>query len=189
MPVLSSFISYRPKRRTKPAKSPSAVRQFDYVASPHPYASPSSHVLNINDGRVLAPNRRVVEGDNYNGASNASNASTSPQVQLQLDLNPEPLADWFPTNLLESSPFALSLDGQRTPSSSRGTPYQNRNGRDTVGESSRANGGLETQESSSVEEDDQEGEEETDVSSVGDVLADLEGMDVCHYPLFYFNAL
>lgn len=198
MPVLSSFISYRPGRTkakpTKSAKSPFAVRQFDSSATPHPYASPSSRVLDINDSGVLAPNRGRLDVSsrdyyrehhtNVSHNTNGLNVSPSPHVELSLDLNREPLADWFPTSMLNSD---SPLDRESTQASGSGAQYQY--GRDTTGDS-RLNGMTGSRASSSVEEDEGEGGgEEVDLSSAEDVLADLEAMDVGHISLVYSCSL
>lgn len=195
MPVLSSFISYRPGRTkakpTKSDKSPFAIRQFDSSASPHPYASHSSRVLDINDSGVLAPNRGRVDGSsrdhyrehhtNVSHNMNGSNVSPSPHVELSLEINREP---WFPTSMLKSD---SSLDRESTKASGSGAQFQY--GRDTAGDS-RLNGMAGSQESSSVEEDEEQGGDgEVDLSSAEDVLADLEAMDVCNISLFYFCSL
>ncbi|KAF9463278.1 hypothetical protein BDZ94DRAFT_1218569 [Collybia nuda] len=182
MPVLASFISYRPGRKPRPAKSvnsPFAVRQFDSPASPHPYASPSSHVLDINDGGALAPNRNHPGGSSHDyyrdHQANGSNQSPSPQVRLNLDINREPLTNWFPESLLNSD---LSLDPDSTQASGSGTQYHY--SRDTAG-GSRMDETTETQESSNVEDDVGGTEGDVDLSSAEDVLADLKAMDASDF--------
>ncbi|KAG6839664.1 hypothetical protein C0991_000409 [Blastosporella zonata] len=93
MPVLSSFISYRPKRKKAqqvPVQVSSPFQTNDnnslsaYGGSLHPYASP--RVLDIN-----------------NGPRAYYNTANTPRVQLNMELDPESLTDWFPTGFLNSA--------------------------------------------------------------------------------------
>ncbi|KAG5641553.1 hypothetical protein DXG03_004788 [Asterophora parasitica] len=114
MPALPSFISYRPKRKTKtPLKvsSPLPVQNPLPFSSPHTYASP--RILDINDG---LPNPAIPDPE----ANPYFSVTNTPRVQLDVEIDPEPLTDWFPTTLLNSEPFALSREGEhgQTPGAS-----------------------------------------------------------------------
>lgn len=182
MPVLSSFISYRPKRKTKPAatkvSSPFPVKGFNSPSSSssHPYASP--RIIDIHDGRALTSSPDIPEPNPY--YSTTSTTST-PRVHLNVDITPEPLSDWFPS-FLKQEPFTISLDGETVGASGSGTHYEYGNGREIVG-SAKTNGNFpvpEAREGSTSEEEEEEEELET-LSSAEGVLADLEAMDVRHY--------
>lgn len=197
MPVLSSFISYRPGRKTKSIKSTKSgtfsVRQFDPSSSPHPYASSTSRILDINDGGVLAPNRGLVDGgsrDFYRQQQqNASQPAIvtsptkelplSPSPQVHLEINDEPLTDWF--HMIKSD----AADRGPPKASGSGTQHQDAN-------SNPSHKGLsESQESSGVEEDGDGEAGDPDLSSAEDldVLAGLVPMDVCHILNFQFSFL
>lgn len=176
MPTLSSFISYtRPKRKTKApiqVSSPFPVQNYASSSPFHPYASPP--IIDINDGRgpALSPNVPEPSPTPY------YNLTNTPKLNLNVEINPEPLTDWFPTNIFKSDPFTLTLDGETTGASGSGTYYGA--GYD-LSSAVRTNGNKpeETKgEEQSVEDGADDEEEIRTLNSAEDVLANLEAMDV-----------
>ncbi|KAG6855638.1 hypothetical protein H0H87_012780, partial [Tephrocybe sp. NHM501043] len=113
MPVLSSFISYRPKRKKNASISISGPLQ---VSSPfhlpsdypgfdtHPYASP--RVLDINPSGAASHGPGVDHAlpplpPGAGAGTYYSSAGSTPRVQLNMPLEAEPLTDWFPTGFLQ----------------------------------------------------------------------------------------
>lgn len=117
MPVLSSFMGYRPKRKAKPAK-PQPTRRFETTSLSHPYASPQ--VLDIIDSdRPITPTFKPIVQPPVPPAQSTHPALLAPapvppppkapeeviprssvsgtpseSPKVQLDLDAEPL-DWF----------------------------------------------------------------------------------------------
>lgn len=178
MPVLSSFISYtgyKPKRKTQTAakvSSPFQPRSYNSTSSPHPYAP---RVLDIHDERVPAPSPNVPAPNTY------YSSTSTPRVQLDVDIKPEPLTDWFPEDFLKSDPFTLSLDGGTMEASGSGSGAYCSNGRGMASATrSNYNDHFPVQavgeEDTNVEDD--EDEEIESLSSAEGVLANLEALDV-----------
>ncbi|KAF5384185.1 hypothetical protein D9615_003240 [Tricholomella constricta] len=169
MPVLSSFISYRPKRRTKaPIKvsPPFPVQNYNPASSPHPYASP--RIIDIHDGRVPAPSPIPKPKPLYD-------VTSTQRVKLDVEINPEPLTDWFPTQFLDSDPFTLSLEGETPGASGSGMHY---GAEHDASDAERSNGIFSAQ---------KDKEERTHVEDGGDdeegirVLSRLEAMDASSF--------
>ncbi|KAG6811623.1 hypothetical protein H0H92_006587 [Tricholoma furcatifolium] len=154
MPVLSSFISYRPKRKPKaPIQVSAPFPAPNYgtpLSPPHPYASP--RILDIHDGYSRTPPEPPEQPSYY--------ASTStPRVQLNMNLDPEPLTDWFPTNFFKSETGpAFGYDTQTRDASGSGVYY---------GGLGKGNG-VEGRDLKSIEDE---------TVSADDVLADMDGLD------------
>ncbi|KAG6915121.1 hypothetical protein DXG01_013174, partial [Tephrocybe rancida] len=174
MPVLSSFISYRPKRKKAPIQvsAPFPVNTkygSGAIVSPHPYASP--RILDKNGVRS-PPAPPEKDGNVYfNGKPNGTG---TPRVQLNLDLGTEQgeMTDWFPTGFLKST-SEITVGAKGKEESGSGTYYggygvQGPSGSGTVEQETREQQG-------SVEDEEEEVSEES--SSAGHVLADLEAMD------------
>lgn len=170
MPVLSSFLPYRRERKAKTTRPPFTIRRVDSPSSPHPYASPD--VLDVRGNMRFNSQERLPAPplqDDTDGSARlvASSVSESPRVKLNLDLNPESLSDWLPTNFLESVPYT-SRAGETTEINSGETRVDS-----AVGVSHESGNGA----SESVTEDGED-EEETSSSSEA-VLSALQAMDVC----------
>ncbi|KAG5635629.1 hypothetical protein H0H81_010576 [Sphagnurus paluster] len=129
--MLSSLISYRPKRKqskplftkavlTSSASNIQVNNSSSYIATASS-SSTSSHasppIIDISDTRVPAP------GPTVSAPEPTSYYTSSPRVQLDVDINPEPLTDWFPTNFLKSDAFTFTLDDERTAASGSGSDY------------------------------------------------------------------
>ncbi|KAF8219638.1 hypothetical protein L208DRAFT_823633 [Tricholoma matsutake] len=161
MPALSNFISYRPKRKNKPLRTPFQIRQ-NASFSPHPYASPP--IIDINDGGALETTGRALNGV---PDTDAKEVQESPQMILNLEFNDEPLGNLFPLNFLKSdSPFRMSYQPTESSVTQDGNVERSLvfsgNGRK-----------IRQKENSSVEEAD----EEDEASSSEVVLAKLVAMD------------
>jgi hypothetical protein len=162
MPAFSSLMSYRPKRKNKPFRTPFPIRHLQNAPlSPHPYASPP--VIDINDGGALeTPNREVDEVTD----ADEKKPPGSPQMKLNLEFNDEPLGNLFPLNFLKAdSPFRMSHQPTGTSATGDGD----------VDRSLGVNGNGRQEENSNVDEEE---EEEEEASSSEAVLASLEAMDV-----------
>lgn len=179
MPALSSFISYRPKRKAKQGtfkiSSPFPIKFLDAMTSPHPYASP--RVLDIQDHRALAASS--------NGSESTSNYHTSststPRVHLDVEIDPEKsLADWFGPNFHDSgSPFKLTYGEISSGASGSRTHigYESVDGRRVNRGASMGDG----EDGSDREEEYDEDEESYTHDSAEEVLANLEAMDVRYH--------
>ena len=94
--MLSSLISYRPKKRAKgqgssSARSPFATHQRD-GSSGHPYAAPE---LTVHEERESGE----TEGAGSSRSQETAHMLSSPVAKLSLDLSNSPLAEHFPDHL------------------------------------------------------------------------------------------
>ncbi|GLB39915.1 hypothetical protein LshimejAT787_0704250 [Lyophyllum shimeji] len=178
MPVLSSFISYRPKRKTKApiqVSSPFPVETYNPGSSPyHPYASPP--IIDINDGREPGHSRKVPEQGGYYGSAG------TPRVELNVEIDPEPLTDWFPTNFFNPDPAPPTSTGATATASGNG---DSNGAGSNVAKAGASNGNFATQGITegrvSMEDEDYDEDELYTLSSAEEVLANLEAMDASNF--------
>ncbi|KDR77312.1 hypothetical protein GALMADRAFT_246668 [Galerina marginata CBS 339.88] len=184
MPALPSFITYKPGRRTKAAiKSPFSLLRGEpstsFIPPPVPPLPPSyvhAEVIDINDqgprysldfdgGKPIDESEKnlVDEEPRYK----RPDPSASPQVQLDIDVSPEALTDWFAANFL-SEPFTEA-------------PTASTSGlRNEISNASAAGGlaGLNGSGGRITADDDAESHYST---SSEDVIANLQAMNPSHF--------
>lgn len=185
MPALPSFINYKSGRKTKAViKSPFSLLRGEQASASPPVPVPptnfaATEVIDINDqgGRysdldfdggkpIDEYEKNIVDEEPF--IPRPVN-SASPQVQLDIDLSPEALTDWFAANFLRSSVVSQAEPPKGSGSGLRNEIFNasSNGGRSNVRDEGPSAGG---------------GDDDSYTSSSEDVIANLEAMNVsCAY--------
>ena len=192
MPMLSSFIPYRPKLKTKSSKSPFSIRRLDSLSAPHPYASPG--IFDISDDieeQQIPPHLQKVDVE-LHPQPHPTEVVDAPGVKLDIETSPSPLKDWFPSDFLKSEPLTLTLAGESILGIESG---RNGNGETTGNKTGASGSGMKSEgdhNGTTEEHDDEDDKEYTSESTnMEEFVANLEAMDVrCGlYSRLFFRSL
>lgn len=194
MHAFSSFLpTYKPKKKAKQAKNPTAqspfgIRRFDSPSSPHPYANspPVFHIseynarsLSSSNGLSRSSTDNDPEDDDSELAGSYSNSRTTaetPRMQLDFDMTAEPLTDWIPAHLLASETPTTSQ-----PPRPLTEPISERANDDILSPNSQLAyddyDSNEDDEGSELDDDDDDDDDEVSTASE-DIVANLKALNV-----------
>jgi hypothetical protein len=183
MPRLASFISYRPRLKSRSHKSPFSGRRLDSLSpTTHPYASPD--IFDINDIPLQAQiPMQEVDGADVHSQYHETDADADvdvadiPEAEVKpaIESSPPSLPDWFPSDFLKTEPLTLLLECTAAIESGRNGDTETSGNRNDMGNDGVDGAGVRDGKDEQNEEDE---ESSSTSENMQEIVANLEAMDV-----------